>query len=128
MVKSLFDTNILIDYLNGVPKAEQEIASSPDKAISLISWMEVMVGAADEEKSVVKAFLSQFELLPIDSAAAILAVEIRQQTNMKLPDAIILGTARATGRLLITRNTKDFPPGRDAGVRIPYQVRRTSKG
>ena len=45
MVKALFDTNILIDYLNGFEQAKAELARYSDKAISLITWMEVIVGA-----------------------------------------------------------------------------------
>lgn len=45
MVKALFDTNILIDFLNAVPHAREELALYKDKAISVISWMEVLVGA-----------------------------------------------------------------------------------
>lgn len=45
MVKALLDTNILIDYLSGIAAAKKELERFPDKAISLITWMEVMVGA-----------------------------------------------------------------------------------
>ena len=121
-VPALFDTNILIDYLNGIEAAATELNSFPDKAISLISWMEVMVGAASgEEKRIIKAFLSQFEMLPIDSPVSAVAVEIRQQLKIKLPDAIILATARVHRRLLVTRNTKDFSPD-EPGIRMPYVV------
>jgi hypothetical protein len=37
MVAVLFDTNILIDYLNGIPQAKTELDKYPDKAISLIT-------------------------------------------------------------------------------------------
>ena len=40
---------------------------------------------------------------------------------MKLPDAIVWASARRQGRLLVSRNTKDFPAG-DPGVRHPYVV------
>lgn len=121
-VPALFDTNILIDYLNGIEAAATELNSFQDKAISLITWMEVMVGAAsDEEKQIIKAFLAQFEMLPIDNPVSAAAVEIRQQLKMKLPDAIILATARVHRRLLVTRNTKDFSPD-EPGVRMPYVV------
>ena len=50
MVKALFDTNILIDYLNAVPQARAELSLHPDKAISIITWMEVMVGAEPDSK------------------------------------------------------------------------------
>ena len=48
MVKALFDTSILIDYLNAVPESRTELQRYTDKAISIITWMEVMVGASDD--------------------------------------------------------------------------------
>jgi predicted nucleic acid-binding protein len=120
MVKVLFDTNILIDYLNGVPEAGKEIGRYREKAISLITWMEVMAGATAQDEQLIRAFLSQFELLPIDGTVATEAVAIRRTRRIKLPDAIILATARSGGRLFITRNTRDFPAGLDVDVRMPY--------
>jgi predicted nucleic acid-binding protein len=122
MVKALFDTNILIDYLNGIPDAGKEIGRYRQKAISLITWMEVMAGATAQDEAVIKAFLSQFELLPIDSTVSAEAVAIRRTRRIKLPDAIILATARTGDRLLITCNTKDFPADLDPDVRMPYQL------
>jgi predicted nucleic acid-binding protein len=121
VVKVLFDTNILIDYLNGVKDAAKEIGQYRDKAISLITWMEVMAGATVQDEPIIKTFLSQFELLPIDGTVSTEAVARRRTRKTKLPDAIILATARSAGRILITRNTKDFPAGQDVDVRMPYQ-------
>ncbi len=48
MVKgvALFDTNILIDLFSGRREAKEALESWPSQnAISLITWMEVMVGA-----------------------------------------------------------------------------------
>lgn len=48
MVKgaALFDTNILIDLFSGRIEAKHALeAYPPQNAISLITWMEVMVGA-----------------------------------------------------------------------------------
>lgn len=121
MVKVLFDTNILIDYLNGIPDAAKEIGRYQDKAISLVTWMEVMAGTTAQDELVIKAFLSQFDLLPIDGSVSAEAVAIRRTRRIKLPDAIILATARTTDRVLITRNTRDFPAGADVDVRMPYR-------
>ncbi len=42
---AVFDTNILIDLFSGHEKASQTLARFPEKqAISLITWIEVMVG------------------------------------------------------------------------------------
>jgi predicted nucleic acid-binding protein len=119
MVGALFDTNILIDFLNGIEAAREEIALYDNKAISPITWMEVMVGAGEDAPRI-KTFLSGFRLVAIDSDVAAEAGRIRQSRKMKLPDAIILASARTSHRLLITRNTKDFPSDVEGEVRTPY--------
>jgi predicted nucleic acid-binding protein len=120
MVSALFDTNILIDYLNGIEQAKIELDRYSDKAISLITWMEVMVGATPETEEILRSFLRGFVNLPIDEQVGGLAVILRKQHKIKLPDAIVWATALADKRLLVTRNTKDFSPG-EPGIRVPYQ-------
>jgi predicted nucleic acid-binding protein len=119
MVKALFDTNILIDYLNGIPQARDELARFTDKAISTITWMEVMVGATPANAAATRAFLSSFQSLPIDGSVAERAVVIRQTHRVRLPDAIIWATAQVHSRLLVTRNSKNFAAD-EPGVRVPY--------
>jgi len=119
MVKALFDTNILIDYLNGVPQARDEIQLYHDKAISIISWMEVMVGADTRFEQASRAFLGRFQLIELNDRIAACAVVLRRERRIKLPDAIIEASAQVNGMLLVTRNTKDFDAGSPA-VRIPY--------
>ncbi len=119
MVKVLFDTNILIDYLNGVSQAKTEIGRYRDKAISIVTWMEVMVGTSPMTSGGTRAFLGGFRLMTITDDVAEAAVELRQSRKIKLPDAIVWATARCDHRLLITRNTKDFPE-EEPGIRVPY--------
>jgi predicted nucleic acid-binding protein len=121
MVKALFDTNILIDFLNGFEEAKAELANYEDPAISVISWMEVMVGAPAPAAEATKAFLSGFRVVGLDEAVAEAAVALRQAHRIKLPDAIVWASARVHERLLVTRNEKDFPAG-DPGVRMPYRL------
>ncbi|NHQ86769.1 type II toxin-antitoxin system VapC family toxin [Iodobacter sp. HSC-16F04] len=121
MVKALFDTNILIDYLNGHEEARNELSRYTEVAISMITWMEVMAGATDLDRLETESFLQSFELLPVDMHVARRAVEIRQAKRVKLPDAIIWATAQENNLLLVTRNPKDFHAD-EPGVRIPYQL------
>lgn len=121
MVKALFDTNILVDLLNNVPAARDELKLYEDRAVSIVTWIEVMVGAAPTTERGTRDFLEEFEVVAIDSAIADATVELRRTHRMKLPDAIIWASARQTGRLLVTRNTKDFPAN-DPGVRAPYTL------
>lgn len=121
MVSVLFDTNILIDYLNGVKQAKTELDRYSDKAISLITWMEVMVGAVPETEEATRRFLSSFINLPIDDRVSGLAVTLRKNHKIKLPDAIVWATAQVDKRIFVTRNIKDFLSD-EAGIRIPYQL------
>lgn len=117
----LFDTNILIDYLRGSPQARAECDQHSDRAISIVSWMEVMAGSTDANEADVRAFLLNFFTVPVTAETAEQAFSIRRTRRIKLPDAIIQATAELSGRILSTRNTRDFPSGM-AGVRVPYTL------
>ncbi|WP_158944448.1 type II toxin-antitoxin system VapC family toxin [Granulicella sp. S190] len=120
-MNELFDTNILIDHLNGVSKATREIQRQ-NPSISTITWIEVMTGAKTQSEEVIlRAFLVNFQVLAITSAVAEQAALNRRQKRIKMPDAIILATAEIAGRILVTRNVKDFPAG-TRGVRVPYKI------
>ena len=119
-MKALFDTNILIDQLHGIEKASGELDRYEEIALSRIVWIEFLVGAqSPEAETERRQLLSKFELLEIDAAVAAETVLIRRKIRLKLPDAIILATARVHGLLLVTRNYRDFPR-REPDIRIPY--------
>ena len=119
---ALFDTNILVDYLNGVEKARIELGRHERKLISVVTWAEVLVGTRDAaEERAARGFLATFEVAAADVDIAEEAVRLRRQTRVRLPDALVWATARRRGALLVTRNTKDFPKD-DPGVRVPYTI------
>lgn len=120
-MKALLDTNILIDYLNGIDAAREEIDRYETALISPINWMEVMVGVNDNEHQAVRSFLSRFDLVDIDADVAEIAVSIRRNHNMRLPDAIVWASAKRESALLVSRNIKDYPAD-SPGVRVPYQL------
>jgi predicted nucleic acid-binding protein len=121
MVKALFDTCILIDHLRGIGLARDAISRYRDRAISRITWIEVMIGANADVEDGTRAFLDEFELVEVDRLVAERAVQVRKARNVKLPDAIIQASAEVGGMLLLTRNTKDFPKGLEF-VEIPYEL------
>lgn len=121
MVKALFDTNILIDYLNEVGKARTEINRYNEASIGIVTWIEVMVGANPDVEAPTRAFLARFSIVHLDEQIADEAVALRRRWRLKVPDAIIWASARVRGHLLVSRNTKDFPHG-DPGIRIPYKI------
>jgi hypothetical protein len=119
-MKALFDTNILIDYLNGVPAAQAEFGRHRRRLISVVTWMEVLAGARDgAEEDVIEMFLRDFTLVELSRPIAREAVALRRARRIRLPDAIIWSSARHESALLVTRNTKDFPRD-EPGIRVPY--------
>lgn len=119
---ALFDTNILIDLFSGRRAAMETLESWPEqRAISLITWMEVMVGAKKyQQEHRTRIALNAFIVIDISRDIADRSVELRQAYRIKLPDAIILASAQLHQRTLITRNTKDFAG--ISGVITPYVV------
>jgi predicted nucleic acid-binding protein len=116
----IFDTNILIDYLNGKQLAKEALDKYQPNAMSIISYLEVMVGTTKDNKAIIKEFLDSFEILNIRTNIADEVIAIRNNLKIKLPDAIILATAKTHNAKLITRNTKDFNSLNN--VIIPYQL------
>lgn len=122
--KVLLDTCILIDFFNGRDGAEREIDSHLDRAISIITWIEVMVGTDASTETDTRSYLAKMPVLPLDHAVAEKAVALRksrllaEKRNLKIADASILATAQVSKRILVTRNTKDFPAD-DPGIRVP---------
>ena len=120
-LKALFDSDVLLDFLDGFSPAAAELARYRERNTSIISWMELLAGAkgkTDEETR--RDFLNHFNVLPLTMEVAEEAVAVRREHRVKPPDAIIWATAIVHGCLLISRNTKDFPSD-DAGVRFPYR-------
>ena len=121
-VKAVFDTNILVDYLKGVRAAKEELDRYRVRQISIITFIEVMVGAKNAaEESAIRGFLATFEVLELSAEIAQEAISIRRELRLKIPDAIVYATARTQGCILVSRNSKelkqDWPD-----IRIPYRI------
>ena len=115
----LLDTNILIDVLRGEAVALAWLEQQQRPHISVISWIEVLVGCREGESGRVEAWLDTFPRLALDDAIALETVRLRQRHGLKIPDAIILATARCADLTLATRNSRDFPLAL-GGVLHPY--------
>lgn len=127
-MKAVFDTNVLVDYLNGIEEAKKELNLYKTRLVSVITQIEILVGVEDEEEeSAVRSFLSTFQIRELTAAISEEAVKVRRDTRMKVPDAIVYATAKDEGCLVVTRNKKDFKP-EWPDVRIPYEIQgRTSR-
>jgi predicted nucleic acid-binding protein len=123
-----FDASILIDALWDHPPAQEEIrragANGARIWISRMAWLEVLSKGSEAIVRDTLRFLSRFSLDEIDEETALRAASLRRERpRLKLPDALILASAQVRGRVLITRNTRDFP-AQMPGVRVPYRLER----
>jgi predicted nucleic acid-binding protein len=121
-----FDANIVIDALLGLDQARAELRrATSDGArawISRMAWIEVMSKGEGRVLRDTEAFLSGFSVDEIDEEIASRAASLRRdRPGLRSPDAIILASAIVRGRVLITRNTKDFPAAMP-GIRVPYTL------
>ncbi|MCP3735385.1 PIN domain-containing protein [Sphingomonas sp. RP10(2022)] len=117
-----FDSNILIDALNGHEGARAEIARATQRHISRVTWIEVLSKVEDGRLPVVSRFLDRFQIDELDAVIARRAAALRRERQrLKLADSVILASAQEHGRILITRNTKDFPVAMP-GIRVPYTL------
>lgn len=118
---AVFDTNIVIDALNGVAAADAEYARYERVLISRVTWIETLVGVEGDDDQVRDFLSTRFEVIALDLAVAEKAVALRRAHHIRLPDAVIWATAQVNDAILVSRNTKDFDPGW-AGIRVPYTL------
>jgi len=119
-----FDANIIIDALAGYAPAQSEIARAVTMGarpwISRMAWIEVLSKGSEAVVREALAFLGHFGMDEIDEEISLRAAALRRERpRLKSPDAIILATAQLRGRILVTRNIRDFP-AEMPGIRVPY--------
>lgn len=120
------DANIVIDALAGYDPARAEIrratASGQRAWVSRMVWIEVLSKGSREALRKAEILMSGFGIDEIDAEIAERAAGLRRdRQGLKTPDAIILATTMLRGRVLVTRNTKDFPANMP-GIRVPYTL------
>ncbi len=121
-MRALLDTNILIDFLKGIPAADVELKRYSNPHISRITWMEVMAGVwGTGMENETRSFLTRFQIIELELKVVELAIQVRHENHLKLPDAIIFASAKSIESFLVTRNTKDFKTDWPE-VRMPYEV------
>lgn len=124
----LFDSNILIDNLEGHGAAVIELMNYRDAVISSISWVEIACKMDHTARQHFKTFLAGVGIGVVhpdddimERAAVIRGSSLKAPPKLPLLDCLIRATAEAHGRLVITRNPADFG-GEGPMVRVPYEI------
>ena len=119
----IFDTDILIWCFRGNRRALEMIGSEQERAVSIVSFMELVQGARTlVEVREIRRFLrdNTFRILPLDEAMSHLAASLMEahalRSGLQVADALIAATARETGEILATGNIRHFRP--IAGIRL----------
>ena len=107
-IEYLIDTSILFYILQGNPHVKY-FAASEILAISCITEMEALgkFQISEHERRIISKFLNRCHIIDLDAQIKYLATVIKQQSRMKLPDAVIAATAIENDLLLVTAD-KDF--------------------
>ena len=116
----LFDTDVLIWVLRRNRKAAAAMNQATSRALSVVSYMELLQGARDKrEIKQIKAFLHDlaFQLLPLSEnighRASIYLEEYGLSNSLGMADALIAATASESNLPLMTANVKHDRPIRE---------------
>jgi len=109
------DTDVLVDFLRGHPKAVNFVnAHSSRIVLSAIVVAELYAGVkGDAEEATLDRFISLFRVVPVDSGIArtggLYKRDYSKSHGVGLADAIIAATAESGNAALKTLNTRHYP-------------------
>src|SRR5262249_46492509 len=118
MSRYLLDTTLLIAHLRGHEPARRYLSSllteGHDLCTSCVNIAEVECGLRPTERRAVATLLDRLQFLVTSReagrrAGAYQAAFSRRGETLSTADALIAGTARAHGAVLVTDNLKHFP-------------------
>ena|SRR3989338_1316044 len=122
----LIDTDILIDYLRGMPDAAkffEKIIENSICSLSTITLAELYSGVKEgKEKHTLENFLNVFHIIPVTleiaKAGGLYRRDYGKSHGVGLADAMIAATAEFCNARLVSLNKKHFPMLKN--VLVPY--------
>lgn len=117
----IVDSNIIILASKQEINLENLVERYDNFYASIITYMEVMgfKNISAEERLIIDNFFDNIEIIEIDKEIAEIVIDykVNSEKKIKLPDAIILATAKLVTADLYTQNNSDFE-GVDKTVNI----------
>ncbi|HEU4452360.1 MAG TPA: type II toxin-antitoxin system VapC family toxin [Longimicrobium sp.] len=110
----LLDTDVLIDYLRGVPQAVEFVDGAGHHLhLSVVSITELYAGAREPEMERIRTVLATISTVTVSVQIARTGGMFRRQYmrshGLGIADALIAATAREVAMPLVTLNRKHFP-------------------
>ena len=121
----LVDTDVLVEYLRGSPKAIQYLEGlEAELAVSAITVAELFAGVrGDEEQTALEQFLQAFQVVPVDEDIArrggLHRRQYRASHGTGLADALVAASTQAAGAVLVTFNRRHYPM--ISQIKVPYR-------
>lgn len=117
-MKVVFDTNIIIDHLKGLPEAREQLRNIEKGVfggyVSTITVMELLSAPriSEQRYEAIRNLLEAFEHIPVDKNVAAIAGKLlstyRASHSLDPLDALIAATALSSGAVLFTLNKRHF--------------------
>ena len=107
----LIDTNTVIDYLDSkLPSASLALIDNSELNLSVITRIELLVwrNATVSHLKTLQDFIAASHVYPLDEPVILKSIEIRKDSRIKLPGAIIAATAIIYDLTLVSRNLGGF--------------------
>jgi predicted nucleic acid-binding protein len=130
VTRYVLDTTVLVAHLRGDEEAARSLLSLLHEGHSLcttcINVAEIEHGIRPRERKTASALLDRLEYLVTTKEAAVRAGHYQAEwkkrgKTIELADALIAGTTRVHGAILVTDNIADFPM-RDVRVQPPSEA------
>lgn len=136
LTRYLLDTTVLIAHLRGDDDVADDLLAilqgGHALCVSCVNVAEIERGVQPRERRAAEALLDRLEFLATTKEAAARAGRYQSALaktgkTLHLADALVAGTARAHGAVLVTENVADFPM-KDLRVIRPRGPRGVRKG
>ena len=121
----IFDTDVIIWVQRGNDKAARLIDKTPEKYISVQTYMELMQCAhSKRQRQLTRDFLHDFnfQVLPltenIGHRAAVYIDEYALSDGLRVGDAVIAATSVENNRMLTTGNSRHFKVIKDLQLKV----------
>ncbi|MDE1828323.1 MAG: type II toxin-antitoxin system VapC family toxin [Candidatus Micrarchaeota archaeon] len=109
------DTNVIIDYINGNEKVRELVdayAKNEGITTTIITKYELLIGRDEVERQIIRSFLNDIKVYPLEDKAAEVAANIRRKLKLsgsliRDSDILIAGISTVNDETLITQD-RDF--------------------
>jgi hypothetical protein len=119
----LIDTDVLIWYMRGNPRASRALDGIAEPSISVVTYMELIQGMRNKrELQALRGALRDWgaPVLHLSDAVSVKALFYVEQHfhshSLRLADALIAATAVVNGLRLLTANTKHYGMIKDLAI------------